>query len=252
MTDLHLLPEVAATARVAKLGLTRFTSNGQRIVDPSAGILIKVSLDLNDEAAKVLLSDADLERAIPGSFWEGTSKNGQSCMAVPGLFKRRSLHHTVTDRQTDRERGLTVGRGITVPRHDLGSVIRERPIEGALGFVGEGVALTAVADTMHAAREEVFSPCLSLLTFDSEARVSACVNATPYGLADDFGPATPSACAALSNGCMPPRSGSNAGAKPMRPCQLAPRNNRSKAAKLAVRPCPFIASRTASGLHERT
>jgi acyl-CoA reductase-like NAD-dependent aldehyde dehydrogenase len=192
---------LAAHPSVAKIGFTGSTETGRRIVEASAGNLKRVSLELGGKAANIILADADLDRAILGAFQAAFGNNGQSCTAGARLYVHASLHDRVTDGLAALVRKLTVGPGMADPGHHLGPVISERQMQKVLGFMDQGdpvtgggrlgdegwfvapTILTGVTDDMRVAREEVFGPVLSVLTFTDDADVLARANATPYGLA---------------------------------------------------------------------
>ncbi|MDA9639875.1 aldehyde dehydrogenase family protein [SAR116 cluster bacterium] len=191
---------------VAKLGFTGSTQTGRKIVSASAGNLKKLSLELGGKAANIIFEDADLDRAINGAFWACFGNNGQSCTAGSRLFVHHSLNDQVMSGLVDMAEGLSIGPGMADPGHDLGPVISKVQMEKILGFVdrsqqaGAHIAaggeradmpgwfipptiVSEVDDTMEIAREEVFGPVLSMLSFADEDEVLARANSTPYGLA---------------------------------------------------------------------
>ncbi len=197
---------LAAHPGVGKIGFTGSTRTGQEIVKASAGNLKKLSLELGGKAANILFPDADLDRAIPGAFWANFGNNGQSCTAGARLYVHASIADRVQDGLVELARSLSIGPGLADPGHDLGPVISEKQMSKILGFVDgsqtQGAHVLAggaragsdgwfvqptlvgdVTDDMTIAREEVFGPVLSILTFTDETDVLARANDTEYGLA---------------------------------------------------------------------
>ncbi|WP_195819489.1 aldehyde dehydrogenase family protein [Roseobacter sp. MH60115] len=197
---------LAAHKGIAKIGFTGSTRTGREIVKASAGNLKKLSLELGGKAANIIFPDANLSRAIPGAFWANFGNNGQSCTAGARLYVHDSVYDQVVDGLSALAREVSVGSGLEEPGHDLGPVISEKQMNMILGYVetsqqqgatiqiggvrapGEGwfippTLITGVEDRMTIAREEVFGPVLSILTFTDDADVLARANRSDYGLA---------------------------------------------------------------------
>ncbi len=197
---------LAGHAGVDKVGFTGSTETGRRIVEGSVGNLKKVSLELGGKAANILFADADLDKAIAGSFWALFGNNGQSCTAGARLFVHRSIKDQVVERLGQMANALSVGPGMDANPHDLGPVISRPQMDKVLGYIAAGQAqgaevvaggaqhgedgyfvaptvLQSVTDDMTIAREEIFGPVLSVLEFDDEDEVIARANDTDFGLA---------------------------------------------------------------------
>ena len=197
---------VAGHMDVAKVGFTGSTRTGRDIVAASVGNLKKVSLELGGKAANIIFADADLERAIPGSFWANFGNNGQSCTAGARLYVHGSVYDQVRDGLVKLAKGLSVGPGLDQPGHDLGPVISEKQMNMILGHLENGrqsgtemliggsragsegwfiqpTIVDKADDSMPIAREEIFGPVLTLMRFDEDEDVLTRANATPYGLA---------------------------------------------------------------------
>jgi acyl-CoA reductase-like NAD-dependent aldehyde dehydrogenase len=197
---------LAAHPGVDKVGFTGSTETGRRIVESSVGNLKKVSLELGGKAANILFADADLDKAIAGSFWALFGNNGQSCTAGARLFVHRSVREQVVERLAAMANALSVGPGMDTQPHDLGPVISRPQMEKVLGYIDAGRAqggeivaggaqqgeagyfvaptvMQSVTDDMTVAREEIFGPVLCVLDFDDEDEVIARANDTEFGLA---------------------------------------------------------------------
>jgi acyl-CoA reductase-like NAD-dependent aldehyde dehydrogenase len=197
---------LAAHPGVDKVGFTGSTETGRRIVEASVGNLKKVSLELGGKAANIIFADADLDKAIVGSFGALFGNNGQSCTAGARLFVHRSIKDQVVQRLAGLADALSVGPGMDAAAHDLGPVISNPQMEKVLGYIEAGKAqggeivaggarlgdagyfvkptvMQSVTDDMTVAREEIFGPVLCVLDFDDEDEVIARANDTDYGLA---------------------------------------------------------------------
>lgn len=197
---------LAAHPGVDKVGFTGSTKTGRRIVEGSAGNLKKVSLELGGKAANIIFADADLDKAIAGSFGALFGNNGQSCTAGARLFVHRSIKDQVAEQLAEMADALSIGPGMDASAHDLGPVISKPQMDKVLGYIDAGKAqggevlagggrqgdkgyfvkptvMQSVTDDMTVAREEIFGPVLCVLDFDDEDEVIARANDTDYGLA---------------------------------------------------------------------
>jgi len=197
---------LAAHPGVDKVGFTGSTETGRRIVEGSVGNLKKVSLELGGKAANILFADADLDKAIAGSFWALFGNNGQSCTAGARLFVDRSIKDQVVERLAEMANALSVGPGMDASPHDLGPVISRPQMDKVLGYINAGrtqgaevvaggaqqgdtgyfvapTVMHSVTDDMTVAREEIFGPVLCVLDFHDEDEVIARANDTDFGLA---------------------------------------------------------------------
>lgn len=197
---------LAAHAQVAKVSITGSTETGRRVVAASTGNLKRVSLELGGKAANIVFADADLDKAIPGAFWALFGNNGQSCTAGARLYVHRSIHDQVVAGLTEMAQALSIGPGMDQPGHDLGPVISAQQMQTVTGYIDAGVnegarvvagggrsgdtgwfvaptVLTDVTDNMRIAREEIFGPVISVLSFDDDSDVIARANDTEFGLA---------------------------------------------------------------------
>jgi acyl-CoA reductase-like NAD-dependent aldehyde dehydrogenase len=197
---------LAAHPGVDKVGFTGSTETGRRIIEGSVGNLKKISLELGGKAANILFDDADLDKAIAGSFWALFGNNGQSCTAGARLFVHRSIKDQVADQLAEMAKALSVGPGMDTTAHDLGPVISRPQMEKVLNYIQAGRAqgaeviaggaqqgdsgyfvaptvIQSVTDDMTIAREEIFGPVLCLLDFEDEDEVITRANDTDFGLA---------------------------------------------------------------------
>lgn len=197
---------LAAHAGVDKVGFTGSTETGRSIVQSSIGNLKKVSLELGGKAANIVFEDADLDKAIAGSFWALFGNNGQSCTAGARLFVHSSIKEQVVERLAKLAKELSIGPGMAAAPHDLGPVISRTQMDKVLAYIEGGRAqggeivtggaqqgeagffvaptvMQSVTDDMSVAREEIFGPVLCVLDFEDEDEVIARANDSDFGLA---------------------------------------------------------------------
>jgi aldehyde dehydrogenase (NAD+) len=126
-------------------------------------------------------------------------------MAGSRLIVHRSMHDKVVERLLERVRAIKLGDPLdpatemgpaaTEPQfHKILSMVKAAQEEGAVvahggkqapegGFFVLPTVLTGVTNSMTIARDEVFGPVLSVLTFDTEEEAIRIANDTRYGLA---------------------------------------------------------------------
>jgi aldehyde dehydrogenase (NAD+)/phenylacetaldehyde dehydrogenase len=193
---------------IAKIAFTGSTRTGRTIVAASARHLTKLSLELGGKSANIVFPDADLALAAHGALMGIFFNQGQVCCAGSRLFVHRDIAGDLVKELAAAASSIKLGHGLAdgtdmgplVSAGQLGRVlayIEAGQAEGAAvacggsradgehagGFFVNPTIFTGVADDMTIAREEIFGPVLSVLTFDDEAEAVRRANATDYGLA---------------------------------------------------------------------
>src|SRR4029453_9112009 len=83
---------------VDKVAFTGSTVVGREIGAKCGRSLKRVTLELGGKSPNIILPDADLDRAVPGSFQGIYHNSGQSCNAGSRLFVESSLYDEVVER----------------------------------------------------------------------------------------------------------------------------------------------------------
>lgn len=192
---------------VVKLSFTGSTAVGKQILRNAADSLKRTTLELGGKSPVVVLDDADLDQAVPLAMQAGFMNSGQACIAgtrilVPEAmaseFERRVAAAVADIRAGDpRDAATTIGPMVSQKQWDrvqryIGIGIEEgaRVIAGGAGrpegieagwFVRPTV-FANVTNDMTIAREEIFGPVLSILTYRELDEAVAIANDTPYGL----------------------------------------------------------------------
>ena len=194
-------------AGVDKVAFTGSTVVGREIGEKCGRSLKRVTLELGGKSPNIILPDADLDRAIPGSFQGIYSNSGQACNAGSRLFVQRELFDQVVERLAAFAREAKVGPGLD-PESEFGPLVSEEQFERVKGYIDSGVAdgaelvaggspqtgngggyfveptlFTGVEDSMRIAREEIFGPVLVAMPFEDLEEVARRANDTEYGLA---------------------------------------------------------------------
>jgi phenylacetaldehyde dehydrogenase len=197
---------ISAHPGVDKVSFTGSTEVGRRIVRAAADSNLKrVSLELGGKSANIVMPDADLSLAIPGSADAVFANSGQVCTAGTRLFAHSSIYDEVVEGIAERARALKVGgafedgvtlgplvsakqRDTVVGYLESGSAAGARAVTGGAALPGDGyfvapTVLTDVTPEMRVVREEIFGPVLVAQPFDTLDEVIAKANDTEYGLA---------------------------------------------------------------------
>ncbi len=189
---------------VDKVAFTGSTEVGKQIARSVAGTGKKVTLELGGKAANVVFEDAPIDQAVEGVVNGIFFNQGHVCCAGSRLLVQESVHDDVIASLKRRIATLRVGDPLD-KNTDVGAInsatqlakIRELSQvgedEGAQrwsvpcelpdrGFWFAPTIFTDVAQTHRIAREEIFGPVLSVLTFRTPAEAVEKANNTPYGL----------------------------------------------------------------------
>ena len=194
---------------INKVAFTGSVSAGQSVMRAAAGTVKRVTLELGNKSANIIFPDADLEKAVPGSFKAAFGNSGQSCVAGSRLFIHEDICETVVEQLLLLAETVKIGPA-SDPESYLGPIINHQQMESILGYVQSGVdqganlrcggerltagklgqgyfiaptIFTGVTDEMSIACDEIFGPVLSVFSFETEEEVITRANQTQYGLA---------------------------------------------------------------------
>jgi acyl-CoA reductase-like NAD-dependent aldehyde dehydrogenase len=189
---------------VDKVAFTGSTEVGKAIARAVAGTDKKVTLELGGKAANIVFDDAPVDQAVEGIVDGIFFNQGHVCCAGSRLLVQESVADDVLERLKRRMSTLRMGDPLD-KNTDIGAInsgeqlkrIRELSevgdAEGAerwevacdlptKGFWFPPTLFTGVTQAHRIAREEVFGPVLSVLTFRTPAEAVEKANNTPYGL----------------------------------------------------------------------
>ncbi len=189
---------------VDKVAFTGSTEVGKEIQRVVAGTRKRLTLELGGKAANVIFDDAPLDQAIEGIVNGIFFNQGHVCCAGSRLLVQESVYDELLDKLKRRLGTLRLGDPLD-KNTDIGAInsaaqlarIRELSeigeAEGAhrwsppcelpdRGFWFPPTLFTGVSQAHRIAREEIFGPVLSVLTFRTPAEAVDKANNTPYGL----------------------------------------------------------------------
>jgi acyl-CoA reductase-like NAD-dependent aldehyde dehydrogenase len=191
---------------VAKIMFTGSTVTGKRIAAEAASTLKPVGLELGGKSAVIVFEDAPIDQAAQIAATAIFSNQGQVCTAGSRLFLHEKIHDKVLEKVIDHAKRVKLGDQMD-PATTMGPLISAKQKERVLGYIESGkkdakpvyiaevpaslskghyvgpAIFDNVQNSMTIAREEIFGPVLSVLTFKEEAEALALANDCAYGLA---------------------------------------------------------------------
>ena len=199
--------ELTNSPDVAKISFTGSTQIGKLVAKNALDTMKRLTLELGGKSANIILDDADFAKAIPMAVNACYLNNGQACIAGSRLFVpenrldevKRLVKAAVAKVKVGDPNDSDVTMGPLVSQKQyrrVQSYIRSGIEEGAeLVTGGEGhpeglergnfvkpTVFANVKPEMKIAREEIFGPVLSILTYKTEADAIRMANDSEFGL----------------------------------------------------------------------
>ena len=207
----NILPGAGETGRklvehpgIDKVAFTGSTEVGRQIARAVAGTPKRLTLELGGKGANIVYDDAAIDQAVEGIVSGIFFNQGHVCCAGSRLLVQESIAEELLARLKARVTQLRVGDPLD-KNTDLGAInsaaqlerIRELTDSGEAegaerwsptcdlpenGYWFAPTVLTGISQAHRVAREEIFGPVLSVLTFRTPEEAVAKANNTPYGL----------------------------------------------------------------------
>jgi len=199
--------ELVRNPDVAKISFTGSAAVGRSIMRDGAATMKRVTLELGGKSPNILLDDADLSKAIPDAFIIGFMNNGQACLAGTRLLVPKSRFEEVKQMIVKTIPAFPVGDPAD-PKTAVGPMVSRKQYERVQSYIRKGIEEGAevlvggegrpaglesgyfvkptvfvnVKNDMTIAREEIFGPVLSVITYEDEKDAIRIANDTEYGL----------------------------------------------------------------------
>jgi aldehyde dehydrogenase (NAD+) len=195
--------------QVDKVAFTGSTEVGRRIMGLAAGTIKNTTLELGGKSPNIILEDADLNLALPGSLFGVFLHSGQFCESGTRLFVPDKLYDQVVEGLVALASKLKLGNPLD-PATDMGPVISKKQKETILSYIETGLQegatlacggkevkvpgceegnfieptiFTNVTNDMKIAQEEIFGPVLAVIRYSEVEEAIKMANDTIYGLA---------------------------------------------------------------------
>jgi aldehyde dehydrogenase (NAD+) len=189
---------------VNKVAFTGSTEVGKIIAKQVAGSNKKVTLELGGKAANIVFDDAPIDQAIEGVINGIFFNQGHVCCAGSRLLIQESIHDEFIKKLKRRMSTLRLGDPMD-KNTDVGAINSADQLAKIKKLVKKGVSeggelwqpeckiprngfwfAPAIVDNVSpantVAREEIFGPVLSVITFRTPAEAVTKANNTEYGL----------------------------------------------------------------------
>ncbi|CAM5660906.1 Aldehyde dehydrogenase OS=Streptomyces fumanus OX=67302 GN=GCM10018772_42300 PE=4 SV=1 [Streptomyces fumanus] len=189
---------------VDKVAFTGSTAVGKEIARTLAGTRKKLTLELGGKGANIVFDDAPIDQAVEGIVSGIFFNQGQVCCAGSRLLVQESIHDELLDRLKRRLTTLRLGDPLD-KNTDIGAINSAEQLARITALADQGEAegaerwsapcelpsagywfaptlFTGVTQAHTIARDEIFGPVLSVLTFRTPDEAVAKANNTPYGL----------------------------------------------------------------------
>jgi acyl-CoA reductase-like NAD-dependent aldehyde dehydrogenase len=191
-------------AGVNKIAFTGSTGVGRQIARTLAGTETRVTLELGGKGANIVFDDAAVDEAVEGIIAGIFFNQGHVCCAGSRLLVQENIQDEVVEKLTRRLATLRLGDPLD-KNTDIGAINSKEQLaritaitatgeaEGAnrwtldcelpsKGFWFRPTIFTNVTTSNTVARDEIFGPVLSVLSFRTPDEAIVKANNTPYGL----------------------------------------------------------------------
>lgn len=199
--------EISSNPDIAKVSFTGSTAVGKTILKAGADTLKRVTLELGGKSPTVILDDADFAQAVPLAVMAGFGNSGQACIAGTRILVPESRLAEFLPMIEAAVQAAKVGDPRD-PQTQIGPMVSLKQWERVQGYIRKGIeggatlltggegrpegledgyfvrptVFANVTNDMVIAREEIFGPVLSVISYRSEAEAIEIANDTLYGL----------------------------------------------------------------------
>jgi len=194
-------PDIKAVALVGE------SATGTHIMRQAADTLKRVHFELGGKNPVIVFDDADFDRALDAVVFMIYSLNGQRCTSSSRLLVQNGIRDDFLTAVKERVANLRVGHPLD-PDTEVGPLVSREHYAKVMSYMdiaakdGATVAVggrarddlgagnyvcptlfTGADNSMRIAREEIFGPVLTAMSFETEEEGVRMANDTPYGLA---------------------------------------------------------------------
>jgi aldehyde dehydrogenase (NAD+) len=199
---------IAAHPEIDMVSFTGSTTAGVRVAKLAADTVKRVAQELGGKSANIILADADLKTAVIQGVHACYTNAGQNCQSPTRMLIPRGQRNAAFAAAREAVDTICLGDPLD-PAATMGPLVSQMQFEKVQDLiqsgVDEGATLVAggtgrpselnrgyyvrptvfgdVTPQMKIAREEIFGPVLSIMSYDTEDEAIEIANDTPFGLA---------------------------------------------------------------------
>lgn len=199
---------IAAHPDIDMVSFTGSTMAGVRVAKLAADTVKRVAQELGGKSANIILPDADLRAAVIQGVHACYTNAGQNCQSPTRMLIPRAQRDAAFAAAQEAVAQVRLGDPLS-SETTMGPLVSRAQFEKVQALIqagiDEGATLVAggpgrpaafnsgyyvrptvfgdVVPGMRIAREEVFGPVLSILSYDTPDEAVAMANDTPFGLA---------------------------------------------------------------------
>lgn len=192
---------------IDKVAFTGSTATGKQIMKACAGTMKNITLETGGKSPLLVFDDADLDLAAEWSHIGIMSNQGQICTATSRILVHESVYDKFVGRFKDTVEKVSIVGDPFEEKTFQGPQVTKAQYEKVLGYIklaqeegatiatggkpapqnGKGfyvapTVFTNVKTSMRVYKEEIFGPCVSIISFKDEEEAVELANDTTYGL----------------------------------------------------------------------
>ena len=199
---------LASHPEIDLVSFTGSTNAGIRVAMLAAPTVKRVAQELGGKSANIILEDADLRTSVIAGVHACYTNAGQNCQSPTRMLVHVSQRDAAFDAARAAVASIRLGDPL-LPETTLGPLVSQgqfdkvqkliqagidegatlvaggpgRPVEMNRGYYVHPTVFGDVTPQMTIAREEIFGPVLSILSYATEDEAIEIANDTPFGLA---------------------------------------------------------------------
>jgi betaine-aldehyde dehydrogenase len=190
---------------VDMMSFTGSTEVGKSVINASRSNLKKVELELGGKNPQIVFADGDLDAAVDATVFGVCFNMGECCNSGSRLLVQRGIADEFVRRVVDLAKEVPVGDPLD-EKTKIGAIVSSEQFDKIVGYIEQGrksgahlklggrslpilngrfiepTVFSSVRADMPIAKEEIFGPVLSVLTFDTADEAVKIANSTLYGL----------------------------------------------------------------------
>ncbi len=202
LTDLtEIGDEMLTNPHAQMISFTGSTAVGRHIGEIAGRNLKRVALELGGNSPFVVLSDADVDRAVDAAVFGKFIHQGQICMIINRMIIHKDKYDEFVQKFVERAKALPYGDP-SDPKTVIGPLVNERQLQKALQVIEEAkrdgvkIALegkregnvltpyvfTEVDNSSNLAQSELFAPIATMIKAETDEEAIRLASDTAYGL----------------------------------------------------------------------